>query len=287
VRGPTILGLLIALVVLGGAFAVVERLFRRVPAPPWWRRPGVATDLAYGLFAPFVGKAITRVGVGVAALVVVLLAGKAFPAVRAEVEAGRFPDLSVLGLGSVVRAWPFAVQLLAGLFVGDLVAYATHRAFHRRALWRFHAVHHSSARLDWLASVRVHPVNDLLARMAQAVPLLLLGFDPAVFLLVAPLTTLYALLLHADVDWTYGPLRYAIASPVFHRWHHAADLEARDANFAGFFPVIDLAFGTYHMPVGRRPAALGVAGDPVPPRFLAQLAWPFRRRRAGGAVPAA
>jgi sterol desaturase/sphingolipid hydroxylase (fatty acid hydroxylase superfamily) len=78
-----------------------------------------------------------------------------------------------------------------------------------------------------------------------------------------PFLTLYALLLHANVSWTYGRLRYLIASPPLHRWHH------------GLFPFIDLAFGTFYMPPGRQPQRFGTSNDDVPDGLLAQLAYPF------------
>jgi len=157
------------------------------------------------------------------------------------------------------------------------VGYWTHRAFHRvRRLWPFHAVHHSSARLDWLAAARVHPVNEIVSRIAVALPLVFLGFDWKVFGAAAPALTLYAILLHADVPWTFGPLRYVVASPRFHRWHHTSADEGLDKNFAGLFPVWDLLFGTFYMPV-HEPTRFGV-GDRVPTTIFGQLAFPFRAR---------
>ena len=99
----------------------------------------------------------------------------------------------------------------------------------------------------------------------------------------AAVTTLYAIALHANLKWTYGPLRYVVASPAFHRWHHTCAEEGRDKNFAGFLPVWDLLFGTFFMPKGRQPAMFGVA-EPVPGGLLGQLVYPFRRRarRAAG-----
>jgi sterol desaturase/sphingolipid hydroxylase (fatty acid hydroxylase superfamily) len=90
-----------------------------------------------------------------------------------------------------------------------------------------------------------------------------------------PFLTLCALLLHANVSWTYGRLRYLIASPTFHRWHHTSEEEGLDKNFAGLFPFIDLAFGTFYMPPGRQPERLGIVNDDVPDGLLAQLAYPF------------
>jgi sterol desaturase/sphingolipid hydroxylase (fatty acid hydroxylase superfamily) len=125
--------------------------------------------------------------------------------------------------------------------------------------------------------VRLHPVNDVVSRIVQVLPLYWLGFNGLVLAAVVPFLTLYALLLHANVSWTYGPLRYAIASPAFHRWHHTSEEEGLDRNFSGLFPFIDLAFGTFYMPPGRQPQRFGLIGDDVPDGLLSQLAYPFRR----------
>jgi len=277
----SLFGVTLAIVVLGAFFAVLERCQRTRPGPPWFRRPDAPTDLAWFLATPLVTRAVTKVALVATAALVLLVSGRSLAAARAELAGGGFPDFGVFGFGPVIRGWPLGVQFLLGFFVGDLFGYLQHRLFHRRPLWVFHAVHHSSPRLDWLSSVRVHPVNEVLARVLQAVPVLLLGFDPRVVAAYAPFMTLYAILLHADVRWDYGPLRHVIASPLFHRWHHAADRASLDTNFAGFFPVIDVVFGTYRLPRGELPRALGAPSTPVPGRFLAQLAYPFRKARPG------
>ena len=48
---------------------------------------------------------------------------------------------------------------LAGvILVSDLLNYLAHRLLHRvRWLWRLHAVHHSSERVDWLATSGATP----------------------------------------------------------------------------------------------------------------------------------
>jgi sterol desaturase/sphingolipid hydroxylase (fatty acid hydroxylase superfamily) len=79
-----------------------------------------------------------------------------------------------------------------------------------------------------------------------------------------------------------------LASPVFHRWHHVdEDPEAHDKNFAPTFPILDVIFGTFHMPKGVRPQGFGVEGAPSA-GYLAQLAYPFKAlaagRGAGGAA---
>jgi sterol desaturase/sphingolipid hydroxylase (fatty acid hydroxylase superfamily) len=177
------------------------------------------------------------------------------------------------GFGPISRQ-PLWLQILEIYALSDFIGYWSHRLFHRGRWWPFHAVHHSSEDLDWLSSVRVHPVNDLVSKLLQVSPLLLLGFNPFATLSAAPFFTLYAILLHADVDWDFGPLRGAIASPVFHRWHHSRQREAWDKNFAGLLPLWDRIFGTYYMPAGRVPEDFGIMEE-TPRDLLGQLVRPF------------
>jgi sterol desaturase/sphingolipid hydroxylase (fatty acid hydroxylase superfamily) len=153
-----------------------------------------------------------------------------------------------------------------------------HRLFHRPRLWPFHAVHHSSTEVDWLSAVRLHPVNDVLARIVQAAPILL-GFPATVLAVYVPFISFYAILLHANVSWTFGPLRYVLASPTFHRWHHTTEREGLDKNFAGFLPLWDMLFGTFYMPPGKQPQLFGVLHNDVPQDLIGQLLYPFRSQR--------
>ena len=89
-----------------------------------------------------------------------------------------------------------------------------------------------------------------------------------------PLFTAYAIFLDANVSWNFGPLRFVLASPRFHRWHHTAAEEGREKNFAGLLPLWDILFGTYYMPA-KQPTRFGVS-DPDPTDLLGQILWPFR-----------
>src|SRR6266849_3555960 len=71
----------------------------------------------------------------------------------------------------------------------------------------------------------------------------LTGFAPVAWAGIAPLLTILAILIHANVDWDWGPLRSVIASPRFHRWHHTREDEGLDKNFAGLLPLWDIYSG--------------------------------------------
>ena len=66
-----------------------------------------------------------------------------------------------------------------------------------------------------------------------------------------------------------------LATPRFHRWHHSAEAEATDKNFAGLFPISTSLFGTFYMPKGIELCVFGVA-DQLPEGLMGQLAYPFR-----------
>lgn len=273
VVGPGIASVLGGLVVLAVVFGVLERFFPAITGQSRWRI-GLRVDLAWWFITPLVTKWITRVAIVLALVAAALAAG--VPIDKPSLEAFVAPRSEIAGL-------PLAVQLVAFLLLADFLGYWMHRALHRRALWRIHAVHHSSTQIDWLSSVRVHPLNDVLVRLAQALPVVLIGFDPKLLAAYVPLLTFYALFVHANVPWDFGPLRHVLASPLFHRWHHAAEADGLNRNFAGMFPFLDLAFGTFHMPRGVQPRVFGIPDGDVPDRLLAQLAYPFRRARATGA----
>jgi sterol desaturase/sphingolipid hydroxylase (fatty acid hydroxylase superfamily) len=269
---PTIQGILVGFAILFVVFALIERL-----RPPDRRQPifraGYLTDLAYWLFTPVITGLVTRLCVGVVAVIISLLVW------------GRI-DVAALqnGYGPAARL-PLWLQAALILVISDLVSYWMHRAFHRGRLWHFHAVHHSSTPLDWLSSVRLHPLNDAVMRIAGAIPVLALGFQPIAVAGIVPVLTLMAILVHANVDWDWGPLRSLLASPRFHRWHHTDETEARDRNFAGLFPLWDILFGTYYMPKDRIPRSFGTS-TPVPEGLVGQLVFPFRRRAKRPPLPA-
>jgi sterol desaturase/sphingolipid hydroxylase (fatty acid hydroxylase superfamily) len=271
--GPTFLRLFVGLAILSTLFFVVERLLGNGRGRPVFRR-GFLTDATYWLLTPLVTRPLVRL------MLVVPIAGLVACGLASVEE---FRNRTYTGFGPLSRQ-PLWLQSIEIYVLVDLLGYWSHRMFHTGRWWPFHAVHHSSEDLDWMASIRVHPVNELVNNLWRATPVLLLGLNPLVTASTAPVLTLYAIFLHANVDWDFGPLRGVIASPVFHRWHHSRDRQAIDKNFAGLLPVWDVLFGTYYMPRGRRPENFGIH-EPMPAGFLRQLVHPFaaafRGRGAG------
>ncbi len=185
-------------------------------------------------------------------------------------------DVVMHGFGPLAET-PLWLQGLIAIIIGDFIGYWTHRMFHISQLWDIHAIHHGSTDLDWLSAVRVHPFNDVVSRVAQASPVLLLGISPLAVEAYVPFLSAYVAFIHANVKVDYGIFKYVIASPKFHRFHHTLDRETWGKNFAGLFPVFDWMFGTLYMPEGKEPREFGMVGDPMPMTLWGQIMYPFRR----------
>ena len=242
------------------AFALLRGRWPCNPDQPRWAGKDTGRDLVFYLLSFVLYANLT-------ATVTKLLLGGIYgadgPRIFSAIEQGR----------GWLSHLPVLVQAGLIIFVTDVLQYWLHRAFHTRWLWHFHAVHHSPKELDWTATWRIHPVNFVLYDTLAGVVTLLMGCSPLAFVIVAPFNFFTAALVHANLNWTFGPFRFVFASPVFHRWHHASDPAIHDKNFAPTFPFLDLMFGTYHMPKGELPDAYGAEG--VPDDVLGQLAHPF------------
>ncbi len=219
------------------------------------RRPGLATDIAYGLTQPL----LVPVGIAVALIVGVL-------------SLAWLPGLAVRPL---VEALPPGARTVLGVVLFDLVAYWAHRASHEvPLLWRFHAVHHSTVHLDWVSGLRNHPLDGALLA-PPFVFLIAAGFGAELTGVLAVVQIVTGLFLHANVRWRWRPLHRLVITPEFHHWHHANEADAHNTNYSIFLPVWDLLFGTYFMPAGRRPSVYGVT-PPLPGGLVAQLLYPLR-----------
>jgi sterol desaturase/sphingolipid hydroxylase (fatty acid hydroxylase superfamily) len=192
-----------------------------------------------------------------------------------------YPTSTINRLGTEglppIRDLPIWLQAIVMLLATDFLQYWAHRLFHHHPLWKYHSIHHSSVHLDWLSSARFHPVNIILYSTFINGIVYLAGFSPAAFGLLFLFNVIYSPLVHANLKWTYGPFRYVLASPVFHRWHHTPLSQGGDKNFAPTFPFIDLMFGTFYMPKGIYPQDFGT-DEPVPEDFFGQLIYPFKRK---------
>ena len=241
-------------VLLALVFVPLERIFP-LKAEQGIFRPGWTTDSIYFLVSHIAVELMTFF-----TLLPATLVAQAFHA--------RFSGLNP-------GAMPLALEVLAIMLVADLAQYAVHRSFHRIGwLWPFHAIHHSSRDMDWLAGSRLHVVDIIVTRALILVPLFAIGFSQEALYVWLVVVAVQATLNHVNMRFDIPVVNQLIVLPRFHHWHHA--VSPIDKNFAVHFPWIDRLFGTFHMPKGEWPSETGIAGDPVPGEFGRQLVWPFR-----------
>ncbi|MFM2091272.1 MAG: hypothetical protein RLZZ127_1761 [Planctomycetota bacterium] len=249
------LSVVVSVVVYGAIFTPLEHLVPRRPTPVL--RRDLAQDAMFLLgnfllWTPLVGAVLILVHHGIRLL-------------------------PVAAIQEPFAGLPAVMQVVVALLIGDLATYGFHRACHAWApLWRFHRVHHSSEHLDWVAAYREHPVDNLLTRLVENLPLLVLGLPLAWVAGIAAFRGLWALFIHSNIDWSPPrPMAAILGSPRLHRWHHEP-VASRHVNFANLNPLMDLCFGTYRHP-DRDPDQLG---DPEQPHrsYVGHLIAAFQRR---------
>jgi sterol desaturase/sphingolipid hydroxylase (fatty acid hydroxylase superfamily) len=171
---------------------------------------------------------------------------------------------------------PAEVSIALAVVIVLLGSYWGHRLSHTVPfLWRFHAVHHSIEEMDWLASGRLHPLDQAFTQGFFLAPLLVLGYGGGVFGSAAVFLTALALFQHSNTRLRFPGLRWVINTPQWHHWHHSSHPEARDKNFG--VPAIDRIFGTAYMPKGVYATEFGIP-DAVPPTsYVRQMAYPFTK----------
>jgi sterol desaturase/sphingolipid hydroxylase (fatty acid hydroxylase superfamily) len=192
-----------------------------------------------------------------------------------------------------IHVLPIWAQGILAVVAGDFLVYWFHRACHAwTPLWRFHAVHHTSEHLDFLAAHREHPVDGIGTAFAQNLPAFLLGFRVDAIAALIAFRAVWAIFVHSNVRLPLGPLRLLFGAPELHHWHHAnvtlirgcrgsaeggtGDVTRTRHNFANLAPWLDVLFGTHFLPdhaPGEERFPLGI-DEPAPRGYLAQLAWP-------------
>jgi sterol desaturase/sphingolipid hydroxylase (fatty acid hydroxylase superfamily) len=261
-----ILRVLVFTALAGLAFAPLEHLFGRHRGAP---RAGRLADLGFASF----GSVLVLLGV-------------------ATLVGGALTTLEGLSLEDPIfaavesRTARTALEVGVGLVIFEGVGYAYHRLAHAVPwMWRLHAVHHSSERMDWLASFRQHPLEILLVTLAQNAPLVLLGLPLGSHALVLLLLRINTVFVHADLELPRGRamawLGELVATPAFHHRHHQRDGAPR--NFSAVFPWLDRLLGTHD----AAPAGPVGLDTPMPRSFLGLLVMPFVARAASRRIGSA
>lgn len=263
INGMTFVGMAIRFAILGLIFTIIQAALALLPkhrpeGQNVWQmlrnivtgkhlineqrifRRGFGVDMLHF----FVGRLMVNVGIAVTA---------------AGALAWAMNEPSMQPAREFFGGLPVWLSAPVGLFIILCSDYWDHRTAHTwRWRWRFHAVHHCSKQLDWLASVRLHPVDQVIHRVVGYAPVLMLGFP--IIEVFGPLFAIMgfvAIFDHSNVrvefpDW----ISRVIATPHYHHWHHA--MKPIDKNFGAMSPLMDQIFGTYYVPKGQYPKEYGI-----------------------------
>ena len=228
--------------------AALERVDRLRFAPSPFRRPYLLTDAGWYLLAT--GSSL----------------------VTALVLRPVLSGLRVLDTGGGPASF------LAALVVYDVVAFFVHVVIHRfDVLWNVHKVHHSSPRLDWLATTRTHLAEHMVRNLPAQVLLVVLGFPVATMTAVAGVYATFALIGHSNLAVDLRWAEAVFITPRLHRIHHVPATTQR--NFATVFTFWDRLAGTLLVDDVDPAVAFGVPGevDTYPQRLRDAMREPFRR----------
>ena len=154
-------------------------------------------------------------------------------------------NLTPLDLGTGWVAWTVAI------LGKDFVFYWFHRASHEsRLLWAGHVVHHSSEHFNLSTALR-QQWTPLTAWPFGAV-LILLGVNPALFVLSTSINLLYQFWIHTEaIDKLWRPIEYVFNTPSHHRVHHGMNPQYLDKNYGGILIVFDRLFGSFEPEVEK------------------------------------
>jgi sterol desaturase/sphingolipid hydroxylase (fatty acid hydroxylase superfamily) len=142
------------------------------------------------------------------------------------------------------------LQALAFFFVYDFFYYWFHRAQHTlSAAWPLHKLHHSDESVNVTTTLRHHWLEEPLRIWLILLPVgLLFDQKPVTVAWIGTGMILFGYFVHLNLRLPLGPLTPVIAGPQWHRLHHSIEPQHTDRNFAAFFPIFDVMFGTYIKP---------------------------------------
>jgi len=141
---------------------------------------------------------------------------------------------------------PLWMAICLGIILGDLPFYLWHRFLHENAtLWRWHAVHHSTEHMYFLAGSRTHPIQVLFVVGSQLFFLGILGAPNEVLFAFTVFTSSNGLIQHANLDMKCGWVNYILSSPNMHHIHHHREIKYSDGNYGSNTMIWDLIFKSW------------------------------------------
>ena len=141
-----------------------------------------------------------------------------------------------------------------------------------------HRLHHSDPAVNTTTALRRSILELLLIFVFILIPTVIVaGVDEIAAPIAFAIFYGWGFFNHANIRVSLGPLTPVFSGPHWHRLHHGIDREYRDRNYAAYFPIIDLVFGTYRAPRKDEYPATGVTDAFATAHPLRDCIHPTRR----------
>lgn len=189
--------------------------------------------------------------------------------VISDLLAGGFVALTI----GAIYAWVYSFRLMTVPFNGwtialcfvlyDHVYYWSHRFQHTiRWGWASHVIHHSSQHFNFSTALRQPWFSFITGSFVLSVPLVLLGFHPAMIAFSASLNLFYQFFVHTEaVGRLPRWIEAVFNTPSHHRVHHGKNPKYLDANYAGALIIWDRLYGTFVPEEDAEPVRYGLVTD--------------------------
>lgn len=151
--------------------------------------------------------------------------------------------VSKVALTHIPTTW---VTYVIVFIVLDFAGYAVHALDHKvNFFWNSHIIHHSSEEFNLACALRQSVSVFVRLFVILLIPAAVLGIDPTVITIVAPLHLFAQFWYHTKHINKMGFLEKIIVTPSHHRVHHALNKEYIDKNYGQIFIIWDKIFGTF------------------------------------------
>jgi len=162
-----------------------------------------------------------------------------------------------------------AIFIFIPFLVHDFFYYWFHRAQHENHfLWLQHKFHHADKDLNVTTVHRHHWLEEILRTMMIYIPMgIIFKVSPYEIAIFTFVLTYWSHFFHSNLRLHLGPIARIFLGPQAHRIHHSILDKHKDKNFAAFFPIWDILFGTFYNPQKNEYPPTGVKGEPSQPQF--------------------
>jgi sterol desaturase/sphingolipid hydroxylase (fatty acid hydroxylase superfamily) len=243
-------------------FGLLERFFPAVEHKP-------LKGWAFNISVSVVYMAVGAIAAGIGTLI------------GGRLKAGLHGGLIDLKIGNTNDFAGGLAATLLSILIFDFFYYWWHRSEHKYpALWAIHKLHHMDPGINVSTDNRHHWLEDVGRIPMIAIPMaILFDLSPAVGGTIGFVFSAWTFFIHANLKLNLGRLSWLFDGPQVHRIHHSRLPEHFDRNFAAFFPIWDVIFGTYYHPHPDEFPPTGVAGEPEVTTLRDAACLPFRTWR--------